>query len=66
VSAQIDRTVSLNWRMLENPAANATSPNGRSVVSINTRAVCVRCARARARGLAPTSACSSRSSCRVV
>jgi hypothetical protein len=52
--------------MLENPAANATSPNGSSVVSINTRAVWLRCALANARGFAPTSACSSRSSWRVV
>ena len=66
VRSNTARTVSLNWRMLEKPAANATSPNGRSVVSISTRAVCARCARASASGLAPTSACSSRSSWRVV
>ena len=66
VRSHTARTVSLNCRMLEKPAANATSPNGRSVVSISTRAVCVRWARASASGFAPTSACSSRSSWRVV
>ena len=66
VRSQTARTVSLNWRMLEKPAAKATSPNGRSVVSISTRAVWARCARASASGLAPTSACSRRSSWRVV
>ncbi|COW56723.1 Uncharacterised protein [Mycobacterium tuberculosis] len=52
--------------MLENPAANATSPNGRFVVSISTRAVCMRWARANASGPAPTTACNSRSSWRMV
>ncbi len=58
--------VSLNCRMLANPAAKAMSLNGRSVVSMSTRAVCTRCARANASGPAPTSACSMRSSWRVV
>ena len=39
VVSKTSRTVSLNWRMLANPAANATSLNGRSVVSISIRAV---------------------------
>ena len=58
--ANTSRTVSLNWRTLENPAANATSAIGRSVVSISSRAVCARWARARASGPAPSSATSSR------
>ena len=66
VRSHTARTVSLNWRMLEKPAANATSLNGNSVVSMSTRAVCVRCALASASGSAPTSACSRRSSWRVV
>ena len=60
------RTVSLNCLILAKPAANAMSLNGRSVVSINTRAVCTRCARASESGPAPTSACSIRSNWRVV
>ncbi len=47
------RTVSLNWRMLEKPAAKATSAMGSAVVSISTRAVWARWARARAIGPAP-------------
>ncbi len=42
VSANTSRTVSLNWRMLSKPAANATSVNGKPVVSISMRAVCAR------------------------
>ena len=38
VIAKISRIVSLNWRMLEKPAANATCANGSSVVSMSTRA----------------------------
>ena len=34
VDAKTARTVSLNWRRLPNPAPKATSPNGRSVVSM--------------------------------
>ncbi len=40
--ANTSRTVSLNWRMLAKPAANATSVNGIAVVSISVRAVCAR------------------------
>ncbi len=39
VRSHTARIVSLNCRMDENPAANATSPNGSSVVSMSTRAV---------------------------
>ena len=60
VAAKTSRTVSLNWRMLAKPAPNATCENGSSVVSMSIRAVCARCARARASGPAPTSARSSR------
>lgn len=60
VTAKTARTVSLNWRTLENPAAKATSVSARSVVSTSTRAVWLRCARARAWGPAPTSARRSR------
>ena len=56
VVANTARTVSLNCRMLANPAAKATSAKGSPVVSISTRAVWARWARARARGPAPTSA----------
>jgi hypothetical protein len=42
VRSHTARTVSLNCRMLEKPAAKATSLNGNSVVSMSTRAVCVR------------------------
>ena len=50
VVAKTSRTVSLNWRMLANPAAKATWVNGRSVVSMSSRAVWARWARARAIG----------------
>ena len=56
VVANTSRTVSLNCRMLANPAANATSAIGRSVVSMSSRAVCARWARARASGPTPSSA----------
>ena len=39
VPANTSRTVSLNWRTLEKPAANAMSVIGIAVVSISTRAV---------------------------
>ena len=52
--------------MLENPAAKATSAIGNGVVSMSTRAVWARWARAMAMGPAPTSADSSRSSCRTL
>ena len=55
VSANTSRTVSLNWRTLAKPAANATSAKPSSVVSISVRAVCARCARASASGPAPSS-----------
>ena len=48
--------VLLNWRMLANPAANATWAKGSGVVSMRTRAVCARRARAIASGPAPSSA----------
>ncbi len=60
------RTVSLNVRTLENPAANATSAMGNRLVSISTRAVCARCARAMASGPTPSSATSWRSICRTL
>ncbi len=66
VMSQAARRVSLNCLMLAKPAANAISLNGMSVVSMSTRAVWTRWARARASGPAPTSACSMRSSWRVV
>ena len=55
VAAYTSRTVSLNCRMLEKPAAKATSANGIGVVSTRIRAVCARRARASASGPAPTS-----------
>ena len=58
--ANTSRTVSLNWRTLANPAANAMSVIGIVVVSISVRAVCARCALASASGPAPTSSASSR------
>ena len=64
--ANTSRTVSLKVRMLANPAANATSPIGSAVVSISSRAVCARCARASASGPAPSSASSCRSSWRTL
>jgi hypothetical protein len=51
-------------RMLEKPAAYATSVNGIAVVSISVRAVCARCARAIASGPAPSSSVTSRVRCR--
>ncbi len=58
------RTVSLNWRTLANPAANAMSAIPSGVVSMSSRAVCARCARASASGPAPSSAVSTRFRCR--
>jgi hypothetical protein len=60
VVAKTSRTVSLNCLMLAKPAPNATCANGRFVVSMSTRAVWARCARASAIGPAPTSATSWR------
>ena len=48
-------TVSLNWRMLRNPAAKAIAVNGIDDVSMSTRAVVARCALAMASGPAPSS-----------
>ena len=59
-------TVSLNARMLANPAARAICVIGSVLVSINTRAVWARSARARASGPAPSSARSCRSTCRTL
>ncbi len=59
--AKTSRTVSLKVRMEENPAANATSPIGSPEVSMSSRAVWARWARASARGPAPSSALSCRS-----
>jgi hypothetical protein len=50
--------------MLGKPAAKATSVNGSAVVSISSRAVCARWARASASGPAPSSATSWRLRCR--
>ena len=66
VSANTSRTVSLNWRTLAKPAANATSAKPSSVVSISVRAVWARCARASASGPAPSSAETSRLSWRTL
>lgn len=63
--AKTSRTVSLKVRTEENPAAKATSAMGRAVVSMSTRAVWARWARARASGPAPSSASSWRSICRA-
>ena len=60
LAAYTSRTVSLNWRTLWKPLANATSVIGSVVVSMRMRAVCARCARASASGPEPTSATSSR------
>ena len=54
-AANTARTVSLNWRMLRKPAAKAIAVNGRSDVSMSTRAVVARWARAMASGPAPSS-----------
>ncbi|CAM5494014.1 hypothetical protein SHIRM173S_00585 [Streptomyces hirsutus] len=64
--AKTSRTVSLKVRTEEKPAAKAISVIGRVVVSMSSRAVCARWARARARGPAPSSASSWRSTCRVL
>ncbi len=64
--AKTSRTVSLKVRMEEKPAANATSAMGSAVVSTSSRAVWARWARASARGPAPSSASSCRSTCRVL
>ena len=63
VLANTDLTVSLNWRTLAKPAANATCVTGSSVVSRRRRAVCARCARASASAPVPTSAIRTRCSC---
>ncbi len=55
LEANTSRTVSLNWRTLPKPAANAMSVNVIDVVSISSRAVWARCARAIASGPAPSS-----------
>ncbi|MGX1510138.1 hypothetical protein RKD44_001426 [Streptomyces collinus] len=52
--------------MEEKPAAKAMSAMGSGVVSISSRAVWARWARASARGPAPSSARSWRSTCRVL
>ena len=66
MSAKIWRIVSLHWRTLAKPAANAICVMGRSVVSSRTRAVWLRWARARASGPVPTSAVTRRLSWRVL
>ncbi len=65
-SAKTSRTVSLKVRTDAKPAAKATSAMGSGVVSISTRAVWARCARASASGPAPSSASSWRSTCRAL
>ncbi|MDQ0948486.1 hypothetical protein QFZ24_002409 [Streptomyces phaeochromogenes] len=52
--------------MEEKPAAKAMSAIGSGVVSMSSRAVWARWARARASGPAPSSARSCRSICRVL
>ena len=59
-SAYTSRTVSLNWRTLPKPAANAMSVIDIDDVSISTRAVCARWARASASGPAPSSSVTRR------
>ena len=66
VVAKTRRTVSLNCRTLEKPAAKATSAKASPVVSMSSRAVWARWARARANGPAPTSARRCRSTWRVL
>lgn len=66
VAAYTVRIVSLNWRTLANPEANAISVTGSPVVCNSTRAVCARWARARATGPAPSSAVSCRCTCRAL
>lgn len=65
-SAKTSRTVSLKVRMEENPAAKAISAIGSGVVSMSSRAVWARWARASASGPAPSSASSCRSIWRVL
>ncbi len=60
VTANTSRIVALNCLMLVKPAANAISDSGSVVVSVSTRAVWARCARAMASGPAPSSAVISR------
>ena len=60
VTANTSRMVELNCLMLAKPAANAISDSGSVVVSVRTRAVWARCARAMASGPAPSSAVTSR------
>ncbi|KON74810.1 hypothetical protein M768_02425 [Cellulosimicrobium cellulans F16] len=57
--------VSLNCRTLPKPAANATSARRRSVPVSRARAVWARSARASATGPAPSSATSTRCTCRA-
>ena len=64
VDANTSRIVSLNWRMLAKPDANAMSAKRRSVVSMSTRAVWARCARASASGRRRARCTSRRCSCR--
>lgn len=64
--AKTSRTVSLKVRMEENPAAKAISAIGSVVVSMSSRAVWARCARASASGPAPSSASSCRSTWRML
>jgi hypothetical protein len=64
--AYTSRTVSLNWRTLAKPDANAISVTGSVVVWSRTRAVWARCARASATGPAPSSAVSCRWTCRAL
>jgi hypothetical protein len=65
-SAKTSRTVSLKARMEEKPAAKAISAMGSGVVSMSSRAVWARWARASANGPAPRSASSCRSTWRVL
>ena len=56
VTANTSWIVELNCLMLVKPAANAISDSGSVVVSVSTRAVWARWARAMASGPAPSSA----------
>ncbi|ARX87519.1 hypothetical protein SMD44_07000 [Streptomyces alboflavus] len=58
--------MSLNVRIEEKPAPKAICAMGRAVVSMSSRAVWARWARARASGPAPSSARSCRSTWRVL
>ena len=63
-SCTLEDRHALNCLMDAKPAAKAMSPIGRFlVISMRTRAVRARCARASASGAAPTSAVSSRPTC---